>query len=89
MSATAALVKRAFLNSIRNPMLIRSKLIQGTFLSLYTGGLYFDMGTNDYTKRPFWVAITGLLFLTTLFGLMSGITPIALSFPLEREVFFK
>ncbi len=82
LNALSALIKRSFLNTIRNPMLIRSKLIQGIFMSLFIGGLYFDIGTNDYRTRPFWTAISGFLFFLTISGLMGAISPVVLTFPL-------
>ena len=84
-----ALVKRAFINTIRNPMLIKSKVFQGIFLALFIGGLFFDIGTRDYIVRPFWNSITGFLFFFCIFSLMGALSPVVLTFPIEREVFFK
>lgn len=79
-----ALLHRASLNALRNPMLIKSKLIQGIFMSLFIGGLYFDIGTKDYTQRPYWLSITGFLFFLTILSLMGAISPVVLTFPVER-----
>lgn len=89
MAAMSALVHRAFLNTVRNPMLVRSKIIQGIFMSLFIGGLFFDIGTRDYEVRSFWISITGFMFFINIFALMGAISPIVLTFPLERDVFFK
>lgn len=70
-------------------MLLRSKVFQGIFISLFIGGLFFDIGESDYTKRNMWNSITGFLFFITISGLMSFLSPITLTFPSEREVFFK
>lgn len=70
-------------------MLLRSKLIQGMFISLFIGGLYFGIGKEDYTNKHYWNSITGFLFFMTISGLMSFLAPMTLTFPSEREVFFK
>lgn len=84
-----ALVKRNFLNSIRNPMLIRSKIFQGIFMGLFVGGLFFDIGTHDYMIRPYWMSITGFMFFICILALMGALAPVVLTFPLDRGVFFK
>lgn len=89
MTALSALTHRSVLNTLRNPMLLRSKFFQSIFMALYVGGLFFDIGTNDYTKRVFWNSITGFLFFLTINSLMMTLSPITLTFPLERDVFFK
>jgi len=80
----SALMRRAFLNTIRNPMLIRSKFFQGIFMGLFVGGLYFDIGTHDYTQRAYWPSITGFLFFICILALMSALSPIVLTFPMDR-----
>jgi hypothetical protein len=42
----AALIHRNFLNTTRNPMLLKSKVFQTMFLSLFVGGIYFDIRSN-------------------------------------------
>ncbi len=65
-------------------MLLRSKIFQGIFVSLFVGGLYFGIGKNDYTKMPYWQSMTGFLFFMTISGLMSFLSPTTLTFPAER-----
>lgn len=88
-SAMSALVHRNVINTIRNPILLKSKIIQGLFLAVYSGGIFFDIGTRDYTNLTFWFSITGFLFFMTISALMSSLSPITLTFPSERDVFFK
>lgn len=83
------LVQRNILNIVRNPMLLRSKVFQGIFISLFIGGLFFGIGKTDYTNRHLWTSITGFLFFMTISSLMSTLSPVTLTFPVEREVFFK
>jgi hypothetical protein len=45
----SALLYRNILNTIRNPMLLKSKIFQGIFLALYTGGIFYNIGNRDYT----------------------------------------
>ncbi len=70
-------------------MLLKSKVFQGIFVSLFIGGLFFGIGKNDYTNKHFWNSITGFLFFMTISCLMSFLSPVTLTFPAEREVFFK
>ena len=70
-------------------MLWRSKIFQGIFMALYIGGLFFDIGTLDYKVKTIWLSITGFLFFITIFGTMTSLVPITLTFPLDRDVFFK
>ncbi len=77
------------MNVTRNPMLIRSKIIQGIFIAIFVGGLYFDIGTRDYTSIKYWYSIVGFLFFSTISGIMTSLAPVTLTFPLERDVFFK
>jgi hypothetical protein len=84
LTALKALTKRAFTNTVRNPMLIKSKVFQGIFMALFIGGLFFDIGTLDYTQRPFWYSISGFLFFFCIFSLMSALSPVVLTFPIER-----
>lgn len=58
-------------------------------MSLFIGGLFFDIGTKDYTVQSYWYSITGFLFFITIFALMGALSTVVLTFPLEREVFFK
>jgi ABC-type multidrug transport system permease subunit len=74
---------------MRNPLLIKAKFFQAVFMSLFIGGLFFDIGTKDYTQRTNWQSISGFLFDTTINAMMTALSPITLSFPLERDVFFK
>lgn len=84
MKAMKALVKRAVLNTIRNPMLIKSKIVQGIFMGLFIGGLFFDIGTLDYTIRPYWLSITGFMFFVCILALMGAMSPVVLTFPMDR-----
>jgi ATP-binding cassette subfamily G (WHITE) protein 2 len=70
-------------------MLLRSKIIQGIFLALFIGGLYFGVGQNDYTQQLLWNSITGFLFFMTITSMMAFLSPMTLTFPMERDVFFK
>lgn len=88
-TAMGALVKRSTINTFRNPILFRAKILQSIFMALFVGGLFFDIGTKDYTQRTNWQSITGFLFFLTINSMMMTLSPISLAFPLERDVFFK
>lgn len=89
MTALGALTYRSVLNTIRNPMLLKAKVFQSIFMALLVGGIFFDIGTQDYTQKSYWQAITGFLFFLTIYSLFMTLSPITLTFPLERDVFFK
>jgi len=38
------------INTIRNPRLVRVKLMQAIFMALFIGGMFFDIGTKSYTE---------------------------------------
>lgn len=81
-AAIGALIHRSVVNVVRNPMLIRAKLAQAIFMALFTGGIFFDIGTKDYTTRINWQSITGYLFFLTITSLTMALSPITLTFPL-------
>lgn len=87
--AMGALVHRSTINTIRNPMLLRAKVFQSIFMALIIGGIFFDAGNRDYTQLTSWQTITGFLFFMTINSMMMTLSPITLTFPLERDVFFK
>lgn len=89
LTAMGALVQRSTINTLRNPMLFKAKVLQSIFMALFIGGLFFDIGTKDYTQRVNWQSVTGFLFFVTINSMMMTLSPITLAFPLERDVFFK
>lgn len=82
------LIKRDFLNVIRNPMLIKLRIIQTIFISLFTAGVYYRF-TGEYIDNTNWKAVTGFYFFISIGLLMSSLTPVELVFPTERNVFLK
>jgi len=84
-----ALIFRSLINTLRNPILLRSKILQSIFMALFVGGLFFDIGTKDYTQSTYWQSITGFLFFLTMNSLLVALSPLTLAFPLERNVFLK
>jgi hypothetical protein len=88
-TAMSALIRRNTINSVRNPMLLKAKFIQGIFMSLFIGGIFLMIGKGDYTVLSNWQSITGFLFFIGITAMMTTLSPITLTFPLERDVFFK
>jgi hypothetical protein len=89
-SVFGALIHRNFLNTTRNPMLLRSKVFQTIFLSIFVGGIYFDIRSNGpYTDKQVWNTLTGFMFFQTITGMMTALSPITITFPAERTVFLK
>jgi len=82
LSVFGALMHRNVLNTTRNPMLLKSKILQSIFLSLFVGGIYFDVRSNGpYTDKQVWNTLTGLLFFLTISSLMTALSPVAITFP--------
>ena len=70
-------------------MLIKGFFFQAIFLGLYVGGLYFDLGNKDYTVTSNWYSIAGFFFFINISFLMAFLSPVALIFPKERQIFLK
>lgn len=82
------LVKRDFKNVIRNPMLIKLRVIQTIFMGIYAGGLYCKF-SGDYTNTVNWQALIGYFFFLSINMMMLALAPVQLVFPSERGVFLK
>lgn len=81
MNTLKQLIKRDIINIIRNPILVKSRIIQVIILTIYIGGLYFNAGRKDYTDPINWNTIAGFFFFITLDILFQAMMPIALVFP--------
>jgi len=82
------LISKDVLNTIRNPMLLKSRIFSTIFVSIFTSGVYYRF-TGEYTERLNWTALSGFYFFMAIFMLMSALSPVELVFPLERGVFLK
>ena len=88
-----ALLKRDVINILRNPIILKARIIQTLFLGIFIGGLFFNAGRdytgqtsqNDANSR----ALIGCLFFFTINNLMMALSAVVLTFPIEREVFRK
>lgn len=89
MISFGALVRRAGINLLRNPMLLKSRVTQSVIVGVYLGGLYWGDGRNSYTNISDAASIVGFLFCITISSLMSALGPVSLIFPSERAVFLK
>jgi hypothetical protein len=68
---------------------MKARILQVIFISIYTGGLYFNAGKADYTGVIQWHAITGYLFFLSMDLFMQAMMPVTITFPAERLVFLK
>ena len=82
------MVKKDALNTLRNPMLLKLRIMSTIFMSLYVSGLYYYF-SHDYTQRDNWRKLTGFFFFMTISTMMMALNPVQLVFPLERGVFLK
>jgi hypothetical protein len=81
MTAFRALLKRDLLNTIRNPMLIKSRLAMTILLSVYVSGLFYQIG-GGYSEVNAWRSISGFLFFISIHSFMDSLVPVTLIFPL-------
>lgn len=84
VTSFGALVRRAGINLLRNPMLLKSRVTQSIIIGVYLGGLYWDDGRDSYTNISDAASILGFLFCITISSLMSALGPVSLIFPSER-----
>lgn len=89
MTVFRALVKRDAINVYRNPMMLKSRLIQSVVMGLYAGGLYFRIGEENYDNLPRWYSLVGFLFFLAMSSFMFALGPVTLVFPTERLIFLK
>jgi ABC-type multidrug transport system permease subunit len=68
--------------------MIKTRLFQTIVLSIYAGGLYCKFGPS-YTNTINFHALTGYCFFLSFNAVFTALTPVALTFPLERTVFLK
>ena len=83
------MVSRNVKNFIQYPLLLKFKLLQVLIIAPYVGGIFYGIGDKNYLERDVWLAITRFLYTITIGSLISTLSPVSLSFLLEREVFFK
>lgn len=90
-----AIMKRDFLNTVRNPMVVKSRIMMSIILGLFVGGVYWKIGsdyvnpTNPNVRTVDFMTLTGLLFFLGMTGFMSSLSPVSIVFPKERVVFLK
>lgn len=68
--------------------MIKARLFQTLFLTIYVGGLFCKF-KPDYTETINWQALTGFFYFLTVNSVFIALTPVALVFPLQRNVFLK
>jgi hypothetical protein len=83
------LLSRDVKNIIRNPLVMQSRIFQVNFLAIYTAGLYFGAGRQDYNDVINWYAIVGYLFFVAMDLFMQAMLPATVTFPMERLIFTK
>ena len=89
MTVFTALLRRDATNIYRNPMMLKSRLIQSLVMGLYAGGLYFRLGDEDYESVVRWYSLVGFLYFLSMSSFMFALGPMTLVFPTERLIFLK
>jgi hypothetical protein len=85
------LVWRDFQNVKRNPLIVKSRLIQTIILGLITGALFWQL-SSDYSAKGLskgFNSKNGAFFFLSVSAFMASLSPIILTFPLEKGVFLK
>ncbi|KAL4475161.1 hypothetical protein ABPG74_001857 [Tetrahymena malaccensis] len=84
------IAKRTFISTKRDPMLLKSRVIQTIIISLFIGLVYLNQSkiTEDSPIRDVQDRIS-LLFLCTLNMFLKSMSGVLVTFPSEREVFLK
>jgi len=82
------LVSRDLKNVLRNPLLIKTRFLQSVFISIFSGGLFCKFSGDDMDMLN-WRKLTGFLFFYSISMMMIALSPVALIFPTERNVYLK
>lgn len=85
------LMWRDAINIKRNPVLLTSRIAQTIILSLITGALFWKLGDNysPNERSKSFNSKNGALFFLAISNFMSAMSPVMLTFPLEKTVFLK
>lgn len=78
------LVRRSFLNLLRQPILTSTRITQGLFFGLILCLFYAPIGNDQYSIQN----RIGCLYLTTSLTFIGMLGCVAI-YPIERDVFFK
>lgn len=68
---------------------MKAKVLQGIFLSLFAGGLFFGAGKKDLVNPEDWKYFAGCLFFNGINAVTTSLSPITITFPIERPIFLK
>jgi len=83
-----ALLSRDYKNLTRNPLLIKARFCSTTLLIIFAAILFYRL-TDDYTNSSNWRSLSGYTYVAPIGFLIMAMTPVALVFPSERDVFLK
>jgi len=82
-----AIIKRDFFNTVRNPMVVKSRIMMSIVLGLFVGGVYWKVShnyidpNNPNVRSVDFMTLTGLLFFLCVTGFMSSLSPVSIVFP--------
>ncbi len=61
---------------------MEAKVLQGIFLSLFAGGVFFGAGKKDLTNPDDWSYLTGCLFFISINAFTTTLSPVTITFPM-------
>ena len=73
---------------MRNPFILLARVFIVVSMSIYNSGIFYRF-SGEYSNIVNWTSLTGFHFFMTVATLMGGLTPVAMTFPMERQVFLK
>lgn len=82
-----AIMKRDFMNTARNPMVVRARFLMSILLGLFVGGVYWKISSNyvdpnnPNVRTVDFITLAGLLFFLTVTGFMTALSPVSIVFP--------
>ncbi|KNE62128.1 hypothetical protein AMAG_07374 [Allomyces macrogynus ATCC 38327] len=85
----AYLTKRAWLNTIRNKLMLQTRLMQAVFLGVLVGLIFLNVRHSSPDPRAVAQSITGVFFFVSTNSFFSATLPVLSIFAVERHVFLR
>ncbi|KNE63125.1 hypothetical protein AMAG_08288 [Allomyces macrogynus ATCC 38327] len=85
----AYLTKRAWFNTIRNKLMLQTRLVQALFLGVLVGLIFLNVRHSSPDPRAVAQSITGVFFFMSVNGFFSATMPVLSIFAVERHVFLR
>ena len=74
------LVRKDLLNTARNPMLLKMRIVSTVFISVFASGVFYRFN-GDFSFGLNWFSLTGFMFFMAISTMMGALAPITMVFP--------